>query len=53
VTITLALALPPEMPQRTLLVTVSFGVVLVTLLAQGLTLPLLLRRLELSHPHPA
>jgi CPA1 family monovalent cation:H+ antiporter len=49
-TITLALALPPEMPQRTLLVTMSFGVVLFTLLAQGLTLPFLLRRLGMARP---
>jgi monovalent cation:H+ antiporter, CPA1 family len=48
-TITLALALPPEIPQRTLLITMSFGVVLFTLLAQGLSLPLLLRRLGMSH----
>jgi CPA1 family monovalent cation:H+ antiporter len=48
-TITLALALPPEIPQRQLLVTMSFGVVLFTLLAQGLTLPWLMRRLGLAH----
>jgi monovalent cation:H+ antiporter, CPA1 family len=50
-TITLALALPPEIPQRTLLITMSFGVVLFTLLVQGLSLPLLLRRLRLPHGH--
>jgi NhaP-type Na+/H+ or K+/H+ antiporter len=48
-TITLALALPEGISQRTLLVTMSFAVVLFTLLAQGLTLPLLLRRFGLSH----
>jgi NhaP-type Na+/H+ or K+/H+ antiporter len=44
-TITLALALPPEAPSRDLIVAMSFGVVLFTLLVQGLSLPLLLRHL--------
>ena len=42
-TITLALALPPDAPSRDLIVAMSFGVVLFTLLVQGLSLPLLLR----------
>jgi CPA1 family monovalent cation:H+ antiporter len=46
-TITLALALPPEAPSRDLIVAMSFGVVLFTLLVQGLSLPMLLRRLGL------
>jgi monovalent cation:H+ antiporter, CPA1 family len=50
-TITLALALPSETPERDLLVAMSFGVVLITLLVQGMSLPLLLRHLGLVHPH--
>jgi len=50
-TVTLALALPPEAPERDLLVAMSFGVVLFTLLVQGMTLPLLLRKLGLVHAH--
>ncbi|MGH7689319.1 MAG: cation:proton antiporter, partial [Gemmatimonadaceae bacterium] len=41
----LALALPPALAQRDLLVTVTFGVVLLSILLQGLTLAPLLRRL--------
>ena len=52
-TITLALALPPEAPSRDLIVAMSFGVVLFTLLVQGLSLPLLLRRLGLVQPGSA
>ena len=48
-TIALALALPNETPQRELLVTMSFGVVLFSLVVQGLSLPMLLRRLRLAH----
>jgi NhaP-type Na+/H+ or K+/H+ antiporter len=47
-TITLALALPVGTPARDLLITMAFGVVLFTLLAQGLTLPLVLRRVGLN-----
>jgi len=50
-TVTLALALPPEAPERDLLVAMSFGVVLFTLLVQGMSLPLLLRKLGLVHAH--
>jgi CPA1 family monovalent cation:H+ antiporter len=49
-TITLALALPPEAPSRDLIVAMSFGVVLFTMLVQGLSLALLLRRLGLVQP---
>ena len=48
-TIALALALPNETPQRELLVTMSFGVVLFSLVVQGLSLPMLLRRLNLAY----
>lgn len=46
-TAALALALPANTPARTLLVTMAFGVVLFTLVVQGLTLPALIRRLGL------
>jgi CPA1 family monovalent cation:H+ antiporter len=52
-TITLALAMPPETPERELLVAMSFGVVLFTLLVQGMSLPLLLRQLGLVQPRRA
>ena len=41
-TIALALGLPRDTPQRELLIQMAFGVVLFTLIAQGLTLPLLM-----------
>lgn len=43
----LALSLSPQLPQRGLLVTVSFGVVLLTILVQGTTMGRLLRRFGL------
>jgi CPA1 family monovalent cation:H+ antiporter len=49
-TIALALALPTQTPGRDLLIAMSFGVVLFSLVVQGLSLPLLLRRLGLCHP---
>ncbi len=48
-TIILALGLPPETAQRDLLVAMAFGVVLFSLVVQGLTLPLVLRRAGFSH----
>jgi CPA1 family monovalent cation:H+ antiporter len=42
-TIALALALPSETPSRDLLIVMAFGVVLFTLVVQGLTLPLVIR----------
>lgn len=47
-TIALALAVPSAVPQRSLLVTMAFGVVLFTLLVQASTLALLVRRLGLA-----
>jgi CPA1 family monovalent cation:H+ antiporter len=44
----LALALPRELPQRELIVTMTFGVVVVSILAQGLTMGPLLKRLGLA-----
>ena len=41
----LALGLPPEFPRRDLLVTMTFGVVLVSILIQGATAGPLLRAL--------
>jgi len=45
-----ALALPAQFPQRELLIFLAFVVILVTLVAQGLTLPGLIRRLEVVEP---
>jgi CPA1 family monovalent cation:H+ antiporter len=47
-TITLALALPPEVADRQLLTAMAFGAVLFTLLVQGVTLPLVVQRAGLS-----
>jgi CPA1 family monovalent cation:H+ antiporter len=47
-TITLALALPPELAERQLLVAMAFGVVLFTLLVQGVSLPLVVRQAGLA-----
>jgi CPA1 family monovalent cation:H+ antiporter len=47
-TITLALALPTELPERQLLIALAFGVVLFTLLVQGSTLALVVRRAGLA-----
>jgi CPA1 family monovalent cation:H+ antiporter len=47
VSLALALALPVDFPERHLLIFLTFAVILVTLVGQGVTLPLLLRRLKL------
>jgi CPA1 family monovalent cation:H+ antiporter len=47
-TITLALALPPELPERQLLIAMAFGVVLFTLLVQGITLSFAVQRAGLA-----
>jgi CPA1 family monovalent cation:H+ antiporter len=50
----LALALPAEFPQRALLIDMTFGVVVVSLLLQGLTIPKLTERLiGTATRHPA
>lgn len=49
-TITLALALPPELPERQLLIAMAFGVVLFTLLVQGITLSFAVQRAGLAGP---
>jgi CPA1 family monovalent cation:H+ antiporter len=48
VSLAAALALPPETPQRDLLIFLTFCVILFTLVVQGLTLPLLVRWLGLA-----
>jgi monovalent cation/hydrogen antiporter len=48
VSLALALALPLDFPERDLMLLLTFVVILVTLVGQGLTLPLLLRRLGMS-----
>lgn len=47
-TVTLVLGLPEGIPQRDLLTSMAFGVVLFSLVVQGLTLPLVVRRLGLA-----
>jgi monovalent cation:H+ antiporter, CPA1 family len=46
----LALSLPPTMPQRDLVVTITIGVVVLSILVQGLTVRPLLRWLGISEP---
>ena len=45
VALALALGLPPEVPQREMIVSVSFAVVAFSVFAQGLTMVSLLRRM--------
>jgi CPA1 family monovalent cation:H+ antiporter len=58
-TAALALTLPSTVPARDLLIAMAFGVVLFTLIVQGATLPIVLRRLGLAgeleptQPHAA
>jgi CPA1 family monovalent cation:H+ antiporter len=44
VSLAAALALPDDFPERNVLLLITFGVILVTLVGQGLTLPALVRR---------
>lgn len=44
----LALSLPPDLPRRDAIVIASFGVVAFSVMVQGITMPLLLRRLGLT-----
>ncbi len=44
----LALSLPPDLPRRDAIVIGAFGVVAFSVMAQGITMPLLLRRLGLT-----
>jgi CPA1 family monovalent cation:H+ antiporter len=45
----LALGLPTGFPFRDLIITMIFGVVILSILVQGLTMPLLLKKLKLVH----
>jgi CPA1 family monovalent cation:H+ antiporter len=47
-TITLALALPPSLAERQLLIAMAFGVVMFTLLVQGVTLSFVVQRAGLA-----
>ncbi|MFB9614717.1 Na+/H+ antiporter [Kutzneria kofuensis] len=53
VTLAAAFVLPPETPERVVLVLAAFVVVAGTLLVQGTTLPMLVRRMGLPGPDPA
>ncbi|MFL6119791.1 Na+/H+ antiporter [Actinophytocola sp.] len=53
VTLAAAFILPPDTPQRPVLLLAAFVVVAGTLLVQGMTLPGLIRRLRLPTPDPA
>jgi CPA1 family monovalent cation:H+ antiporter len=44
----LALSLPAQLPHRALLVTMTFGVVTLSLIGQGLSMPAVLRRLRVT-----
>ena len=46
VSLAAALALPPDFPQRDIILFLTFAVIFTTLVLQGLTLPVLIRRLE-------
>jgi CPA1 family monovalent cation:H+ antiporter len=48
VSVALALSLPEDLPNRTLLQAITFGIVLFTLLVQGTTVPWLVRRSGVS-----
>ena len=49
----LALSLPPSLPLRDEIVVVTFGVVAFSIVVQGLTMPLLLRRLGFLNADPS
>ena len=48
VSLAAALALPADFPQRDLVIFLAFAVILATLVGQGLTLPVLINRLEID-----
>ena len=48
VSLAAALALPTDFPERDLVIFLTFAVILATLVGQGVTLPLLIRRLEID-----
>jgi CPA1 family monovalent cation:H+ antiporter len=53
VAVAMALSLPADLPQRSLLQEITFGVVLFTLLVQGTTTELVIRRTGASRAQPA
>jgi Na+/H+ antiporter len=52
VSLAAALALPAAFPERSLIVVLTLGVILITLVGQGLTLPLLLRHVNWDGVEP-
>jgi Na+/H+ antiporter len=52
VSLAAALALPSTFPERNLILLLTFGVIVVTLVGQGLTLPLLIRRVGWDGAEP-
>ena len=52
VSLAAALALPSTFPERNLILLLTFGVIVVTLVGQGLTLPLVLRRVGWDGAEP-
>jgi len=48
----LALAVPPSVPERNAIILTAFVVVAFSILVQGLTMPLLIKRLELDRKDP-
>ena len=48
----LALAVPPTVAERNAIIITAFVVVAFSILVQGLTMPVLIKRLDLSHRHP-
>jgi CPA1 family monovalent cation:H+ antiporter len=48
----LALSLPPEMPQRDLVIQMTVGVVVLSILLQGLTVAPLLRHFRIRETEP-
>jgi CPA1 family monovalent cation:H+ antiporter len=49
----LALAVPPAVPERNAIILAAFAVVAFSILVQGLTMPSLIRKLELGRKRPA
>ncbi|MDB4887352.1 MAG: Na+/H+ antiporter [Gemmatimonadetes bacterium] len=48
----LALSLPADFPHRSQLIAMTYGVVLLSLVLQGLSMPWLIRRLKVGHSEP-
>jgi CPA1 family monovalent cation:H+ antiporter len=50
--VAMVLSLPRDFPQRDMLVSATFAVVLFTILVQGISMEPLVRRLKLRQPEP-